>query len=88
MKKYIPHMSLPWNLKRRSGWSKKFQLYCKNYDFCEYVKFGVISLKIDIFVNNCLIKVQIYKFFCTYVTHIFVIIWCTLHFVSTESIFS
>ena len=46
MKKYIPHMSLPWNLKRRSGWSKKFQL--KNYDFCEYVQFGAILLKYDI----------------------------------------
>ena len=46
MKKYIPHMSLPWNLKGRSGWSKKFQL--KNYDFCEYVQFGAISLKNDI----------------------------------------
>ena len=39
MKKYIPHMSLSWNLKGRSGWFKKFQLYLKNYDFCEYVKF-------------------------------------------------
>ena len=48
MKKYIPHMSLPWNLYERSGWSKKFQLYLKNYDFCEYVKFGAISLRIDI----------------------------------------
>ena len=27
---------------------KKFQLYFKNYDFCEYVIFGAISLKIDI----------------------------------------
>ena len=48
MKKYIPHMSLPWNLQGRSGWSKKFQLYLKNYDFCEYVKSGAISLQIDI----------------------------------------
>ena len=48
MKKYIPHMSLPWNLSGRSGWSKQFQLYFKNYDFCEYVKFGAISLKVDI----------------------------------------
>ena len=32
----------------RSGWSKKFQLYFKNYDFSEYVKFGAILLKIDI----------------------------------------
>ena len=48
MKKYIPHMSPPWSLKGRNGWSKKFQLYFKNYDFCEYVKFGAILLKIDI----------------------------------------
>ena len=25
-----------------------FQLYFKNYDFCEYVKFGAISWKFDI----------------------------------------
>ena len=35
MKKSIPHMSLPWI----------FQLYLKNNNFCEYVKFGAISLK-------------------------------------------
>ena len=35
---------------RRSGWFKKFQLYFKNYDFCEYVKFGAILLKFDIFI--------------------------------------
>ena len=28
--------------------SKKFQLYFKNYEFCEYVKFEAISWKIDI----------------------------------------
>ena len=27
---------------------KKFQLYLKNYDFCENVKCGTILLKIDI----------------------------------------
>ena len=27
---------------------KKFQLYLKNYDFCENVKFGAISLEIDV----------------------------------------
>ena len=48
MKKYISYMSLPWNSQGRSGRFKKFQLYFKNYDFCEYVKFGAISLKIDI----------------------------------------
>ena len=48
MKKFIPRMSLPWNLSGGSGWSKKFQLCFKNYDFSEYVKFGAISLKNDI----------------------------------------
>ena len=28
--------------------SKAFQLYMKNYNLCEYVKFGTISLKIYI----------------------------------------
>ena len=28
--------------------SKKYQLYLKNYDSCEYVKFGAISSKFDI----------------------------------------
>ena len=59
MKKSIPNMSLPWNLQGWSSWSKMLQIYFKNYDFCEYVKFGAISWKIDIFVNNCLIEVQI-----------------------------
>ena len=27
---------------------KKFQLYFEDYDFCEYVKFGAISLQINI----------------------------------------
>ena len=40
-------------------------------------------VKIWYFVNNCLIKVPIKKFFCTYVTHIIVIICSTEHFVST-----
>ena len=58
--------------------------------FCENVKCGAISLKIGIlyFVNNCLIKVQILTFFCTYVIHTIVSIWRTPHFVSTPSIFS
>ena len=32
------------------------------------------------FENNCFIKNRIKKFFCTYVTHIIVIIWHTPHF--------
>ena len=27
---------------------KNYKLYLKNYDFCEYVKFGAISWKFDI----------------------------------------
>ena len=27
---------------------KKLQIYFKNYDLCEYVEFGAISLKFDI----------------------------------------
>ena len=41
-------MSLPWNYRKEAIGSKKFQLYFKNYDFCEYVKFVTISLKFDI----------------------------------------
>ena len=40
-------------------------------------------VKIWYFVNNCLIEARIWKFFCTCVTHIIVIIWSTAHFVST-----
>ena len=46
--KNIPDMLLPWNLKGWSSWSKKLQMYLKNYDLCEYVEFGVISWKFDI----------------------------------------
>ena len=48
MKKNIPDMSPPIYLKGWSSWSKKVQLYLKNYDFCEYVEFGAISWKFDI----------------------------------------
>ena len=44
-------------------------------------------LKIWYFVNNCLIKVWIWKSFRTYVTHIIVILYSTSRFVSTESFF-
>ena len=48
MKKHFPSISLSWNLYGRSSFSKKFQLCFKNYDFCEYVRFGAISWKFDI----------------------------------------
>ena len=51
-------MSLQWNLWERSGWSKKFQLYFKNYDFCENVKFGSISLKFDILWKGAKLKFE------------------------------
>ena len=47
MKKYIPYMSLPWNLQGRSSGSISFQLCFKNHNSCEYVKFGAILWKID-----------------------------------------
>ena len=47
-KKYIPFISLPWNLQVKSSWSKKYELYFRNYNFSEYVKFGAISWKSDI----------------------------------------
>ena len=62
MKKYFSYMSLPQNLLGRRSWSKKLQLYFKNYDFCEYVKFGEISWKF----SNCIVKIRIKKSFCTY----------------------
>ena len=48
MKKSIPDMSLPQNLYGWSSWSKKLQIYLKNYDFCENVKFVAISWKFHI----------------------------------------
>ena len=36
------------NLQGWSSWSKKLQIYLKNYDLCEYVEFGAISWKFDI----------------------------------------
>ena len=45
MKNYIPDMSLPWNVLSRSSRSKNFQLYLKNQNFCEFVKFEAISWK-------------------------------------------
>ena len=40
----------------RSSLSKKFQLYFKNYDFNEYVKFGAISWKLDILSITASVK--------------------------------
>ena len=57
--KVYSYMSLSQNLYGTSSWSKRFQLYFENYDFCEYVKFGAISWKNWYFVGNCLIKVRI-----------------------------
>ena len=34
--------------REEEGWSKKLQIYLKNYDFGGNVKFGAISWKIDI----------------------------------------
>ena len=48
MEKYIPDLPLPYNLDFRSRWSVSVQLYFKNFDVHEYVKFEAISLKCDI----------------------------------------
>ena len=48
MKKSIPDIFLPWNLQGWSSWSKTLQIYLKNYDIWENVKFGAISWKFDI----------------------------------------
>ena len=48
LKKSIPDMSLSWNLYGWSSWSKKLQIYLKNYDLREYVEFGAISWNFDI----------------------------------------
>ena len=44
-------------------------------------------VKIWYFVNNCLIQVWIWKFFCPCVIHIIVVTCSTAHFISTKSIF-
>ena len=74
---YIPHMSLPLNLQGRSGWSKKFQLYFQNYEFCENVKFGAISLKIDILHISACLKFESKSSFAHMWHTIIVIIWRT-----------
>ena len=42
---------------------------------------GQFVLKNRYFANNCLIKVQIWEFFFTHVTHITLVIFCTANFV-------
>ena len=78
IKKYIPHMSLPWNLWGRSSWSKKIQLYLKNYDFCEYVTFGAISWKIDILQVTAWLKFKSKSSFA-YMWHILLWLSATHH---------
>ena len=48
LKKSIPDKSLAWNLQGWSSWSKKVQIYLKNYDSRKYVEFGAISWNFDI----------------------------------------
>ena len=54
---YIPYMSLPYNLKRISSWSRKFQLYLENYDFFWICEIWSNFVKIWYFVNKYSIKV-------------------------------
>ena len=41
---YLTGAELSWMQQK----TKKLQLFFKNYDLCEYVKFGAISWKVDI----------------------------------------
>ena len=50
-------------------------LSCYTFKITMFVKFGAISWKINILSNNSIINVRIWKFFCTYATHIIVIIY-------------
>ena len=58
MKKSIPEMPLPWNLKGWSSWFKNLQIYLKNYDLRENVEFGVISWKFDILSVTASLKFE------------------------------
>ena len=57
LKKSIPLMQ------GRSSWSRKLQLYLKTYDFCEYVKSGAISCKINILPITSWLKFKAEKSF-------------------------
>ena len=59
-----------------------FQLYFKNYDFSEYVKFGAISWKFDILLITASWKFESKDSFA-HVTHIIMIICDTPQFIST-----
>ena len=50
-----------YNWQKLRSWSKKFQLYFKNDDFCDFFFCEILGtfVKNWYFVNNCLIKVQI-----------------------------
>ena len=80
-------LSCYWNLYGRSSWSKKFKLYFKNCNFCEYLKFGAISWKINILPITALFKFKSENSFAYYVTHITVVIFCTANFVFSKSNF-
>ena len=88
MKKSVPDMSLPWSLQGWSSWSKKMQIYLKNYDLSEYVDFGAISWKSDILTKTASIKFESKNSFAHVLTHIIVIICSTAPFVSTWPIFN
>ena len=61
----------------------------KKYNFCEYVKFGAISRKIDILTITASLKFESENSFAQYTRIInTVVIFCTANFVFTESNFS
>ena len=59
MKKSIPDMSLPWNLKGWSSWSKKVAKILEKLRYLWKCEIWGNIVKIWYFVNNCLIKAWI-----------------------------
>ena len=71
----------------KRSWSKKYQLYLKNYKIFDKREISDDFFKNWYFANNYLIKVQIWEFFCMHVTHITVIVFSTANFISTKLTF-
>ena len=66
----------------------KIPIILKNLKFWRFFGIWGNFLKNRYFANYCLIKVQNWKCFCTHVTYIIVVIFCTTNFVSIKSNFS
>ena len=66
----------------------KIPIILENFQFLWICEIFGNSWKMDILPITALIKVRIWRFFCTHVTHITVINFYPANFVSTKSIFS